>query len=134
MRVVRTGGVGCANDPTCDCATASGMASGFNQFNQFVTGVPQDKGAFDASMSTITFPVPPGGMNDATSNPSDAVALNVLSGNPLQPSIVGTDDGSGAIAPAPSTGCSIITMVNQYPFVALAGVGILAFLLTKRGR
>ncbi len=132
MRVVRTSGVGCAGDPTCDCREAVGLASGFAQANQFA-GMPSDKGAFDASMSTITFQVPAMGVNSPVST-DDSVAMNILSGNPLQPSIIGMDDGSGQLAPAPSFGCGLIATVNKYPIMTIAGLGLLAFMFTKRGR
>lgn len=69
---------------------------------------------------------------------ANPVAANVLSGNPLQPSIVGTDDGSGMVAPAPTppTGlCSFATSANSNPLIVLGIVAAGAWLLTtKKGR
>lgn len=178
MRVIRTGGVGCANDSSCACMPSTGMANGFNTAS-VLPGMPQDKpfGAFDASMGTITFPVAPlsGSSLTAVAQPdgtvtvvsgtqtlasgltpsqasdfitqnapngaattglplNDAVAANILSGNPLQPSIVGMDDGSGQLYPPPSFLCQMTDDINNNPWWVLAGVGVLAYLLTKRGK
>lgn len=70
---------------------------------------------------------------------ANPVAANVLSGNPMQPSIVGTDDGSGMIAPAPAPidpWCSFAQNVNGNPVITLTAVAAVSWLIfnKKRGR
>ncbi len=133
MKVVRvSNGIGCAGDLSCGCASGNGMASGFNS-ESTMAGMPLDKGAFDSSMSTITFPsIAP--ISNGVGAGGDSAAMNILSGNPLQPSIVGMDDGSGTMYPPVSPVCSVLAWVNQNPLLAIAGVGLLAMLFKKGGR
>ncbi len=68
---------------------------------------------------------------------ANPVAANVLSGNPLQPSIVGTDDGSQMIAPQPappSAMCSFASAVNGNPLLAIAAVAGAAWLVSMAGK